>query len=127
MGRGAPKLVPFSYIGASYLVHVHVNVNWVKPDQHLKCVLANISTNTFMYIKWVQYLSREHSPDLCIVASLSRIMHKYYFMLRSQRFVRTIILYESPFYHCLKIVRTAFVAVRNGICDRGFRQPHRPV
>ena len=48
-------------------------------------------------------------------------------MLRSQRFVRTIISYESPCFsiiipnfHCLKIVRTAFVAVRNGICDRGF-------
>ena len=24
-----------------------------------------------------------------------------------------------PIFHCLKIVRTAFVAVRNGICDRG--------
>ena len=48
-------------------------------------------------------------------------------MLRSQRFVRTIISYESPCFstvfpnfYCLKIVRTAFVAVRNGICDRGF-------
>ena len=51
-----------------------------------------------------------------------------YVMLRSQRFVRTIISYESPCFsivfpnfHCLKIVRTAFVAVRNGICDRGLR------
>ena len=48
-------------------------------------------------------------------------------MLWSQRFVRTIILYESscfsvvfPNFHCLKIVRMAFVAVCNGICDRGF-------
>ncbi|XP_030834953.1 uncharacterized protein LOC115921555 isoform X1 [Strongylocentrotus purpuratus] len=49
-------------------------------------------------------------------------------MLQSQRFVRTIIEYESPCFsivfpnfYCLKIIRTALVAVRNGICDRGFR------
>ena len=48
-------------------------------------------------------------------------------MLRSQRFSRTIISYESPCFsivfpnfHCLKIVCTAFIAVRNGICDQGF-------
>ena len=36
--------------------------------------------------------------------------------LRSQMFVRI-----SLFFHGLKIVRTAFVAVRNVICDLGFR------
>ena len=45
--------------------------------------------------------------------------------LRSERFVRTHRSYESPCFsivfpnfHCLKIARTAFVAVRNGICER---------
>ena len=49
-------------------------------------------------------------------------------MLRSQMFVRTIISYESPCFsidfpnfHCLKNPSyTAFVPVRNGICDRGY-------
>ena len=47
--------------------------------------------------------------------------------LRSQRFVRTIISYEYPClsivfpnFHCLKIVRTALVAVRYVICDQSF-------